>query len=113
MTSFNNMYNPREEAKVIAMNIDDTTQYVYDTKKVIYQISQPDQNRYTAAAKFLNSLEQVSLVHVQHEFGIFGGTLGQHIILFLRELSKPAVVTFHTVIPSPDPKMKETVQAIN
>ena len=113
MTAFNNMYNPREEAKVIAMNIDDTTQYVYDTKKVIYQIPQPDQNKYVVAAKFLNSLEQVSLVHIQHEFGIFGGVFGHYIILFLRELSKPAVVTFHTVIPSPDLKMKETVQAIN
>lgn len=113
MNAFNEMYNPREEAKVIAMNVDDTTLYSYDTRMVIYQISQPEEEKYAAAAKYLNSLTHVSLVHVQHEFGIFGGDFGKHIILFLRELSKPAVVTFHTVIPSPEIKIKETVQAIN
>lgn len=113
MNAFDDMYNPREEAKVIAMNVDDTTLYAYDTKKVIYQIPQPEEKKYVAAAKYLNSLNHVSLVHVQHEFGIFGGTWGKNIVLFLRELSKPAIITFHTVIPSPESVVRETVQAID
>ncbi len=113
MNSFDEMYKPREEAKVIAMNLDRTSQYTYDQERVIYQIPQPSEQHYEDAAKYLNSLDQVVLVHIQHEFGIFGGTYGRHLILFLRELKKPAVITFHTVLPSPNPELKETVAAIN
>lgn len=113
MDYFDEMYKPHEEAKVIAMNLDRTSRYAYDQSRVIYQIPQPSESRYEDAAKYLNSLDQVALVHVQHEFGIFGGLYGGHLILFLRELKKPAIVTFHTVLPSPNPELKDMVGAIN
>jgi glycosyltransferase involved in cell wall biosynthesis len=113
MNSFDEMYKPREEAKVVAMNPDETSQYVYDQSKVIYQIPRDNQEHYEAAATYLNSLEEVSLVHVQHEFGIFGGSYGRHIVLLLRTLHKPAIVTFHTVLPSPTSEMNDVVNAIN
>ena len=113
MTTFDDMYNPFEEAKVIALNLDETSRYTYDPKKVIYQIAQPDEKKYIKAAEFLNDLAHVALVNVQHEFGIFGGTYGSHLLLFLRTIKKPVVVTFHTVLPSPNPELRDVVSAIN
>ena len=113
MNSFDEMYKPREEAKVVAMNLDQTSRYSYDKKRVIYQIPQPSEWHYVDAARYLNSLEQVILVNIQHEFGIFGGSYGAHLILFLRELKKPVVITFHTVLPSPNPVLKDMVGAIS
>lgn len=111
--SFNEMYNPREEAKIVAINLDKTSQYVYNKKKVIFQILQPDENSYIKAAQYLNSLPEVVLVNIQHEFGIFGGTYGSHLLVFLRELKKPVVVTFHTVLPEPNKELQDVVFAIN
>jgi glycosyltransferase involved in cell wall biosynthesis len=113
INSFDKMYKPREEAKVVAMNLDKTSHYNYDQERVIYQIPQPSEWHYVDAARYLNSLEQVILVNIQHEFGIFGGSYGGHLILFLRELKKPAMITFHTVLPSPNPVLKDMVSAIS
>lgn len=111
--SFDEMYNPREEAKIVAMNLDKTSLYPYDKKKVIFQISQPDEESYIKAAQYLNNLDQVTLVNIQHEFGIFGGSYGSHLLVFLRELKKPVVVTFHTVLPTPNKELHDIVFAIN
>ncbi len=113
MNAFDEMYNPREEAKVIAMNLDEVSQYTYDKKRVLFEIPQPIQEKYLEAAKFLNNHRQVALVHIQHEFGIFGGSYGSHLIPLLRELKKPAVITFHTVLPGPNQELREVVRAIN
>ena len=40
---------------------------------------------------------------VQHEFGIYGGDAGMHLIELLRNLRKPVVTTLHTVLPNPPP----------
>ncbi len=113
MDSFDELYNPREEAKIVAMNLDTTSQYSYDKKKVIFEIPQPDEESYLKAAAYLNSLDQVTLVNVQHEFGIFGGSYGNYLIHFLRELKKPVVMTFHTVLPGPNKELRDTVIALN
>ncbi len=113
MNSFDELYEPREEAKVIAMNPDETSQYVYDQETVIYQIPRDNEQHYESAAAYVNSLEKVVLVHVQHEFGIFGGLYGRHIIVFLRTVKKPIAVTFHTVLSNPSDDLREVVEAIN
>src|SRR5690242_21311524 len=52
------------------------------------------------AADFLN-ISNVDIVCLQHEFGIFGGTAGGHILAFLRELRMPVVTTLHTILREP------------
>jgi glycosyltransferase involved in cell wall biosynthesis len=113
MNVFDDMYKPREEAKVVAMNLDELSFYEYDKKKVIYQIPQSCSEKYEKAANYLNSLEQVALVHIQHEFGIFGESYGKNLILLLRNLKKPTIITFHTALPNPNPELKDIVSAIN
>jgi glycosyltransferase involved in cell wall biosynthesis len=43
----------------------------------------------------------VDVVSVQHEYGIWGGTDGSHVLDFVRSLRAPAVATLHTVLRHP------------
>ena len=44
----------------------------------------------------------MDFVSLQHEFGIFGGPAGSHLLTLLRELNAPVVTTFHTVLRKPN-----------
>jgi hypothetical protein len=66
---------------------------------------------YRLAADFLN-MNQVDVVCLQHEFGIFGGQNGRHILELLGNLRMPAVTTLHTVLKDPSPGQKTTVEEI-
>ena len=57
---------------------------------------------YIAMAERLNQSD-VDVVSLQHEFGIFGGEAGAHILHFIRRLRKPLITTFHTVFEKPVP----------
>jgi glycosyltransferase involved in cell wall biosynthesis len=105
------MFGPSIESKIVAMNINDISQLPY-SDKVIFQISQPNEKDYVNAATRLNQLEKVEVINIQHEFGIFGGEYGSNLLLFLEKIRKPVVVTFHTVLPTPNEKLRSVVQDI-
>ena len=67
---------------------------------VRFEIEEQDLSSYLRAADFLN-ISNVDIVCLQHEFGIFGGPAGGHILAFLRELRMPVVTTVHTVLREP------------
>jgi glycosyltransferase involved in cell wall biosynthesis len=67
---------------------------------VRFEIEEQDLSSYLRAADFLN-ISNVDIVCLQHEFGIFGGPAGGHILAFLRELRMPVVTTLHTVLREP------------
>lgn len=52
------------------------------------------------------------MIHIQHEFGLFGGEYGSYLFEFLKIINKPVVTTFHTVLPSPNPELKTVVQKL-
>jgi hypothetical protein len=81
------MFSLSVESKIIAMNLTEVTPFPYPDK-VILQISQPHKEDYVNAADKLNQLEKVRLVNIQHEFGIFGGEYGSHLLLLLERLQK-------------------------
>jgi glycosyltransferase involved in cell wall biosynthesis len=68
---------------------------------VRFEIEEQDLGSYQRAADFLNS-SNVDIVSVQHEFGIFGGPAGSHLLALLRELNAPVVTTLHTVLLKPN-----------
>ena len=90
---------PETECMVVAMN-DQPDGYDYP-ERVRFEVSQEDLTSYRCAADFLN-LQNVDLVCLQHEFGIFGGQAGSHILTLLRGLHMPVVTTFHTILSEPD-----------
>jgi glycosyltransferase involved in cell wall biosynthesis len=68
---------------------------------VRFEIEEQDLESYRCAADFLNSSD-VDVVSVQHEFGIFGGPAGSHLLVLLRGLTAPVVTTLHTVLRTPN-----------
>ncbi len=84
---------------VLAVN-DPQSSYSYPAR-VQFEITQNDLSSYQAAADLLNS-SNVDLVCLQHEYGIFGGKAGAHILRLLQNLKTPLVTTLHTVLREPD-----------
>ena len=82
----------------VAMN-DVPGGYPY-SPRVRFEVRQSVQADYRLAAEFLN-IRQVSAVCLQHEYGIFGGICGAHILALLRRLRRPLVTTLHTVLKEP------------
>ncbi|MGB9073286.1 MAG: glycosyltransferase family 4 protein [Terriglobales bacterium] len=73
----------------------------YEYPEVVrFEIEEQDLSSYLRAADFLN-ISNVDIVSLQHEFGIFGGLAGGHILALLRELRMPVVTTFHTILREP------------
>lgn len=104
-------YNPALKPRVLALNDDITDIYSYE-KQVTHQVTASNIEEYVNLARELNAAEHVKLVHVQHEFGLFGGDWGDHVLPFFQVIEKPVVVTFHTVLPNPEPKLLHIVQFI-
>ena len=90
--------HPRNQCFSVAVN-DIKGGYEYP-EVVRFEIEEQDLSSYVRAADFLN-ISNVDIVCLQHEFGIFGGPAGSHILAFLRELRMPVVTTLHTVLQEP------------
>src|ERR1700686_660289 len=84
----------------------------YDYPEVVrFEIDEQDLSSYLRAADFLN-ISNVDIVCLQHEFGIFGGPAGGHILAFLRELRMPVVTTLHTVLRDPRADQRRVMQEL-
>ncbi|MGB6946535.1 MAG: glycosyltransferase family 4 protein [Bryobacteraceae bacterium] len=84
----------------------------YEYPEVVhFEIEEQDLSSYIRAADFLN-ISNVDLVCLQHEFGIFGGPAGGHILAFLRELRMPVVTTLHTVLREPRADQRRVMQEL-
>jgi glycosyltransferase involved in cell wall biosynthesis len=91
---------PRIDTCIVAMTDHD---HVYDYPAAVrYQIKDSQLADYEAAANFLNA-GKYEVVSLQHEFGIFGGEAGGHLLALLSRLNMPVVTTLHTVLSRPTP----------
>jgi glycosyltransferase involved in cell wall biosynthesis len=66
---------------------------------------------YQRAADFLN-IGNADIVCVQHEFGIYGGPAGSHLLALLRELRMPVVTTLHTVLREPNTEQRRVMEEL-
>lgn len=82
-------------------------------KEVIGEIRESKIDDYVKIAEELNNNDDVKIIHIQHEFGIFGGEYGSHILYFLDEIKKPVIITFHTVLSQAEDKRIEIIQKIS
>jgi glycosyltransferase involved in cell wall biosynthesis len=95
--------------QVVAIN-DPQSSYAYPAR-VRFQIAEDDVASYRKTAGLLNS-GKVDLVCLQHEYGIFGGDAGAHVLELLRQLTMPVVTTLHTVLRQPDRDQRNVMQQI-
>ena len=85
---------------------------IYKYPEVVrFEIEEQDLPSYLRAADFLN-ISNVDIVCLQHEFGIFGGPAGGHILALLRELRMPIVTTLHTVLREPKIEQRRVMQEL-
>jgi glycosyltransferase involved in cell wall biosynthesis len=97
--------------RLFAVPINDTeTGYDYPPR-VRLAISQDDLSTYEKAADFLN-FNNFDIVCLQHEYGIFGGPAGSHILSLLRRLKMPVITTLHTVLREPNPDQRLVMEEI-
>ena len=88
---------------VVAIN-DKPEGYAYP-EKVRFEINQNKLSDYNIASQFLN-ISQTDIVCVQHEYGLFGGPAGSHLLKLLGDLRMPVVTTLHTVLKDPAPEYR-------
>ncbi|MGH7736283.1 MAG: glycosyltransferase family 4 protein [Candidatus Tyrphobacter sp.] len=79
--------------------------------EVVARISQVDHRSHLRAAEYINE-SPAQFLNVQHEYGLFGGELGEWLVELLAALEKPAVLTLHTVLPEPDEKMLSVTRSL-
>lgn len=77
-----------------------------------YHLPSKLRRAYVEVASKINLDAEVKLVHIQHEFGLFGGQYGDYLLDFLKELKKPIAYTFHTVLPKPNDDLKAIVKLL-
>ncbi len=80
--------------RVIALN-EHGADYRYGPQ-VRFEIRTGHISDYEEAAGFVN-VSPANAVSLQHEFGIYGGDTGRHLLAFLNAVRKPVVTTLHTV----------------
>ncbi len=97
------------ETAIVAMT-DDGHAYDYPPR-VRLQIHHDALGEYARAADFLNE-GRFDVACLQHEFGIFGGESGSHIMTLLSRLTMPVVTTFHTVLADPLPVQRSVLHGI-
>jgi glycosyltransferase involved in cell wall biosynthesis len=81
-------------------------------ENVDYVLETDNQNSYLELAENINRNRNISMVLIQHEFGLFRSNEADF-VAFLKSLNKPIIVAFHTVLPNPDDLLKENVQKID
>ncbi len=111
LTNAINELNPECLAEIIAVTDSYHQDYDYPWE-VKYRIKQNDFSAYTAAADYINQ-SSAEVVHLQHEFGLFGGEQGEYIVPFMACLQKPIAVTLHTVLGRPSKKNLEVVEKMS
>ena len=95
----------------IALPVNDIESGYEYPPRVRFELTEKDIESYRRAADFLN-INNVDMVSLQHEYGIFGGRAGDYILALLRELRMPIVTTLHTVLRDPNPDQRRVLEEI-
>ena len=97
--------------ELLALPVNDTEEgYAYPAR-VRFELSEDSLASYRQAADFLN-FSNIDLVCLQHEYGIFGGRAGAHILELLRRLRMPFATTLHTVLREPTPEQRAVMEEV-
>src|SRR3954452_3047496 len=100
---------PQSQCPVVPVN-DLAAGYDYPSE-VRFEIAEQDLASYLRAADFLN-ITNVDVICVQHEFGIFGGPAGSHLLALLREVRMSIVTTLHTILREPNAEQRRVMREL-
>lgn len=108
--ALNNKFRKSFDIKICALE-NQNENYFYK-ENVDYVLETNNQNSYFELAENINQNHNISMVLIQHEFGLFK-SYEDVFLTFLKLLNKPIIVAFHTVLPNPDKLLKENVLEID
>lgn len=108
---YNAIKNQYPQIDSIVLAITDKNQNFDYPSEVRFEIIKQDISTYQKAADFLN-YNNVDVVSLQHEYGIFGGVEGSHILALVRNLRMPIVTTLHTILEKPNPEQKKVLKEV-
>jgi glycosyltransferase involved in cell wall biosynthesis len=97
--------------RLFAIPVNDPGSSYEYPEQVRLELEQEDIASYERAAEFLN-FNGNDLVCLQHEYGIYGGVAGRHVLTLLRKLKMPVVTTLHTVLREPDANQRTVLEEI-
>src|SRR5579872_6447485 len=103
--------NAHPGSQCLAVSVNDIPSGYEYPEVVRFEIEEQDLSSYLRAADFLN-ISNVDIVCLQHEFGIFGGPAGSHILALLRELRMPIVTTLHTILREPRAEQRRVMDGL-
>ena len=107
-TALASEYGP---GRLFAIPVNDPDSNYDYPEQVRLELEQDELASYERAADFLN-FNGNDLVCLQHEYGIYGGSAGSHILTLLRKLKMPLVTTLHTVLREPDADQRMVLEEI-
>jgi len=99
------------ETHCLAVSVNDIPGGYEYPEVVRFEIEERDVSSYLRAADFLN-ISNVDIVCLQHEFGIYGGASGGHILALLRELRMPVVTTLHSILSEPKADQRRVMEGL-
>ena len=99
------------DVQCFAIPITDTEEGYKYPERVRFEIIEQDIKTYKAAADYLN-INDVDIVCLQHEFGIFGGKAGSYILTMLRDQKNPLITTFHTILDNPSIEQRRVMDEL-
>ncbi len=100
---------PTLKCDVYAMT-DEGASYAYPPA-VSFELHQNQAADYAEAARRINR-SGAEAVCIQHEYGIFGGSAGEHLLILLNALSVPVITTLHTILTHPDPDQRRVMKRL-
>jgi len=100
---------PASDCFVVAVD-DGVETYAYPPE-VRFDVREGRAESYLRAAEYLNS-RNADVACLQHEYGIFGGPAGSHVLGLLRGLRMPLVTTLHTVLDEPDADQRRVLAEV-
>jgi glycosyltransferase involved in cell wall biosynthesis len=100
------------KTKCIVGSVNDRPEGYDYPARVRFEIEEKEIASYQRAAEFLN-INNVEVVSVQHEFGIYGGPAGSHLLALLRDVRMPIVTTLHTVLKEPNTDQRAVMTELN
>ncbi len=84
--------------------------YEYPSR-VRFEFQEKELDSFRRAADFLN-FSNADVLCVQHEFGIYGGPAGSHLLALLKEVRMPVVTTLHTLLREPDVAQRKVMDEL-
>lgn len=106
--ALNNKFKKSFSIKVCAL---ENEKHLYNTDEVHYILETGNPESYLQLAESINENDDIQMVLIQHEFGLFKSNEDEFVGL-LSTISKPILVVFHTVLPNPNEVLKHNVQKI-